>query len=91
MEEASKDEVSKIGDHVVLKEFEDVFQEVPGLPPKRDIDFSVKFIPGAAPISKAPYKMSTSELKELQIHLEELLKNGTYAHVCHLGVPWLYS
>jgi hypothetical protein len=36
VEEASKDEVSKIGDHAVLKEFEDVFQEVPGLP-RREI------------------------------------------------------
>jgi hypothetical protein len=85
VEEASKDEVSKIGDHVVLKEFEDVFQEVPGLPPKRDIDFSVNLMPGAAPVSKAPYRMSTPELKELQLHLEELLRRGIY---CPSVSPW---
>ena len=67
VEEASKDEVSKIGDHAVLKEFEDMFQEVPGLPSKRDIDFSVNLMPGVAPMSKDPYKMSTPELKELQL------------------------
>jgi hypothetical protein len=39
VEEAYKDEVSNIGYHAVLKEFEDVFQEVPGLPSKIDIDF----------------------------------------------------
>ena len=39
VEEESKDEVSNIEDHAILKYFEDVFQEVPGLPPKRDIDF----------------------------------------------------
>jgi hypothetical protein len=39
VEEAYKYEVSKIEDHAVLKDFEDVFHEVPGLPPKRDIDF----------------------------------------------------
>jgi hypothetical protein len=39
VEEAYKDEVSKIEDHAVLKEFEDVFQKVLGLPPKRDIEF----------------------------------------------------
>jgi hypothetical protein len=58
VEEASKDEVSNIGDHAVLKEFEDVFQEVPELPLKRDIDFSVNLIPGAAPVSKVTYRMS---------------------------------
>jgi hypothetical protein len=76
MEEASRDEVSRIGDHEVLTEFKDVFQEVPGLPPKRDIDFSINLMPGAAPMSKDPYRMSTPELKELKLHLEELLKKG---------------
>jgi hypothetical protein len=65
MAEAPKDKVSSIEDHAVLKDFEDVFQEVPGLPPKRDIDFSIILMPGAAPLSKAPYRMSTPELKEL--------------------------
>jgi hypothetical protein len=51
----------------VLIDFKDVFQEVPRLPPKRDIDFSINLMPGAAPISKAPYRMSTPELKELQL------------------------
>jgi hypothetical protein len=76
VEEASKDEVSNIGDHAVLNEFEDVFQEVPGLPLKRDIDFSVNLMPGVTPVSKAPYRMSTPELKEIQLQLEELLKKG---------------
>jgi hypothetical protein len=67
VEEASRDEVSNIGDHAVLIEFEDVFQEVPRLPLKRDINFSINLMPGAAPVSKAPYRMSTPELKELQL------------------------
>jgi hypothetical protein len=62
VEETTKDKVSIIGDHVVLKEFEYVFQEVPGLPPKRDIDFSINLMTGAAPVSKYPYRMSTPEL-----------------------------
>jgi hypothetical protein len=73
VEEAYKDLVSNIEDHVVIKEFEDVFQEVPILLLKRDIDFSVNLMPRAAPVSKSPYKMSMSEMKELQLHLEELL------------------
>jgi hypothetical protein len=47
----------------VLNEFEDVFQEIPGLPPNREIDFSIDLMPGAAPVSKTPYKMSTPKLK----------------------------
>jgi hypothetical protein len=76
VEETPKDKVSNIEDHVVLKEFEDIFQEIPGLPPKRDIDFLVNLMPGAAQVSKAPYRMSTPKLKELQLHLEEILKKG---------------
>jgi hypothetical protein len=85
VKETTKDKVSCIGDHAVLKEFEDVFQEVPGLPLKRDIDFSINFMPGAAPVSKSPYRMSTPELKELQLQLEEILKKG-YIHPSES--PW---
>jgi hypothetical protein len=80
-----KDKVSSIEDHEALKEFEYVFQEVLGLPVKRDIDFSVNLMPGAAPVSKAPYRMSAAELKELQLQLEEHLKKG-YIHPSML--PW---
>jgi hypothetical protein len=91
VEEASIDAVSKLEDHEVLKEFKDVFQEVPGLPPKRDIDFSINLMLGAAPVSKAPYRMSTPELKELQLQLEELLKKG-YIHpsMSPWGAPVLF-
>jgi hypothetical protein len=85
VEETPNDNVSSIGDHVVLKEFEDVFQEVPGLPPKRDIDFSVNLMPGATPVSKDPYRMSTPELKELQLQLEEIMKKG---YICQSVSPW---
>jgi hypothetical protein len=67
VEEASSDVVLNMEDHEVLTEFKDIFQEVPRLPPKRDIDFSINFMPGVAPVSKAPYRMSTLELKELQL------------------------
>jgi hypothetical protein len=74
MEETPKEKVSNIEDYAVLKELEDVFKETPGLPPKRDIDLSINLMPRATPISKTPYRMSTPELKELQMQLEELLK-----------------
>jgi hypothetical protein len=78
MEETPKDKVPNLEDYAVLEEF-DVFKEVPGLPPKRDIDFSINLVPRAAPVSKTPYRMSTPGLKELQMQLEELLKKG-YIH-----------
>ena len=55
----AKDKSSDISDFPLLQEFADVFQEVPCLPPKRDIDFSIDFVPGAILISKTPYKMGT--------------------------------
>jgi predicted aspartyl protease len=79
MEETPKDKVPNLEDYAVPEDFEDMFKEVPGLPQKRDIDFSINLMPGAAPVSKTPYIMSTPELKELQMQLEELLKKG-YIH-----------
>jgi hypothetical protein len=76
MEETPKDKVPNLEDYAVLENFEDVFREVLGLPPKRDIDLSIKLMPRAAPVSKTPYRMSTPKLKELQMQLEELLKKG---------------
>jgi hypothetical protein len=49
MEEETKDKVESIEDHLVLRDFEDVFGEIPGFPPKRDIDFSIDLVPGVAP------------------------------------------
>jgi hypothetical protein len=51
----------------VLQEFEYVFQEILRFPPRREIDFLIDLVPGAAPVSKTPYRMSTPELKELQM------------------------
>ncbi|KAL2237726.1 UNVERIFIED_CONTAM: Transposon Ty3-G Gag-Pol polyprotein [Sesamum indicum] len=61
----------------VVREFPDVFpDELPGLPPHPEVDFEIDTIPGAAPISIAPYRMAPSELKELKKQLEELLDKG---------------
>jgi hypothetical protein len=85
MEETPKYKVSNIEYYAILKEFEYVFKEIPILPPKRDIDFSINLMLGAAPVSKTPYRMSTLELKELQMKLEELLKKG---YICPSVSPW---
>jgi len=46
----------------VWNEFLDVFEEISGLPPDRAVEFSIDIIPGATPISKAPYQMAPTEL-----------------------------
>jgi hypothetical protein len=48
--------------------------EVLGLPPRRDIDFSIELVPGAVPMSRTPYRMSTPELVELKVQLKEMLE-----------------
>ena len=74
--EATKNETPRLEDYQVLWEFRDVFPyDIPGLPPKRDIDFTIELVPGAAPMSKEPYRMSTSEMLELNMQLQELLEN----------------
>jgi hypothetical protein len=61
----------------VLSEFKDVFpDELPGLPPERELDFTIELKPGAEPISKTPYRMTALKLCELQMQLKELLDSG---------------
>eukprot|EP00253_Pinus_taeda_P028202 PITA_28202 len=76
----------------VIKEFADVFpEEIPGLPPKRDIDFTIELIPGAAPVSRTPYRMSIPELTELKMQLQELLDNNYIRpSVSPWGAPVLF-
>jgi hypothetical protein len=61
----------------MVREFLDVFpDDLPGMPPERDIEFKIELQPGTTPISKAPYKMSREELAELKIQLKDLLDKG---------------
>jgi len=61
----------------VVREFLDVFpDELPGLPPNREIEFGIDLIPGTQPISIPPYRIAPKELKELQKQLQELLDKG---------------
>jgi hypothetical protein len=61
----------------VLSEFKDVFpKELPGLPPERELGFTIELKPSADPISKTPYRMTALELCELQMQLKELLDLG---------------
>jgi hypothetical protein len=63
--------------HPMFWEFRDVFlEEVPRLPPKRDLDFSINLMPGAVPTSRVPYSTTTPYLVELKMQLKEMLDKG---------------
>jgi hypothetical protein len=52
----------------VVEEFMDVFpEELPGMPPEREVEFYIDIIPGTAPITKRPYHMAPTELAELKL------------------------
>ncbi|XP_075524472.1 uncharacterized protein LOC142556859 [Primulina tabacum] len=70
-----KEEVEmKLEDILIVREFPDVFpEELSGTVPDREIEFEINLVPGAAPISKAPYRMAPAELKELKEQLQELI------------------
>ena len=61
----------------MIKEFPDLFpEELLGLPPEREVDMSIEVLPRTTLISKAPYHMAPTELKELKTRLHELLDRG---------------
>ena len=72
-----RDSGSQLEDIPVVKEFSDVFPEdLPGIPPDREIDFQIELALGTEPISKAPYRMAPLELKEFKVHMEKLVSKG---------------
>src|SRR4051812_10834485 len=57
---------------LIVREYPDVFlEELPRMPPDRDVEFLIDLVPGSGPITKRPYKMSVDELKELKKQLGE--------------------
>ena len=75
----------------VVKEFPEVFpDEIPDVPPEREVEFSIDLVPGTKPVSMAPYRMSASELAELKKQLEDLLdKKFVRPSVSPWGAPVL--
>ncbi|KAJ0481093.1 putative nucleotidyltransferase, Ribonuclease H [Helianthus annuus] len=67
----------KIEDIPVVREYPEVFPEdLPGLPPQRQVEFRIDLVPGAAHVAKAPYRLAPSEMQELSTQLQELLDKG---------------
>ncbi|GJT79274.1 putative nucleotidyltransferase, ribonuclease H [Tanacetum coccineum] len=76
-EEKTKISERRIEDVPVVRDFPEVFPEdLPGLPPTRQVEFHIELIPGAAPVARAPYRLAPAEMKELAEQLKELSDKG---------------
>jgi hypothetical protein len=76
-----------VGDNIrVVRDFPDVFlEELPGMPPDREVEFVIDLLPGTAPISKRPYRMSVEAANGVTggwVHLSEFLTLGSTSSVC---------
>ncbi|KAI3754587.1 hypothetical protein L1987_54374 [Smallanthus sonchifolius] len=73
----SKEKTKELKDMPVVCDFPDVFlEELPGIPPEREVEFRIDLVPGAKPVVKATYRLAPSEMKELMSQLQELLDRG---------------
>ncbi|GKB65320.1 putative reverse transcriptase domain-containing protein [Tanacetum coccineum] len=72
-----KSEKKRLEDVPIVQDFPEVFPEdLPGLPPTRQVEFQIDLVPGAAPVARAPYRLAPSEMKELSEQLKELSDKG---------------
>ncbi|XP_058189294.1 uncharacterized protein LOC131306881 [Rhododendron vialii] len=78
---------------LVVCNFPDVFpEELPGLPPEREVEFTIELLPGTAPISVPPYHFAPAELRELKVQLLELENLGFIRPSTSLwGAPALFA
>ncbi|GJY92638.1 putative reverse transcriptase domain-containing protein, partial [Tanacetum coccineum] len=75
--EEDKSEGKRLKDVPIFQDFPKVFPEdLPGLPPARQVEFKINLIPGAAPVARPPYRLAPSEMKELSEQLQELSDKG---------------
>ncbi|GJS48715.1 putative reverse transcriptase domain-containing protein [Tanacetum coccineum] len=68
-----KSEGKRLEDVLIVRDFPKVFlEDLLGLPPTRQVEFQIDLMPGVAPVARAPYRLSPSEMKELSDQLQEL-------------------
>ncbi|GJW39858.1 reverse transcriptase domain-containing protein [Tanacetum coccineum] len=76
-EAKDKSEEKRLEDVPIVRDFPEVFPEdLPGIPPARQVEFQIDLVPGAAPVARAPYRLLPSEMKELAEQLQELSDKG---------------
>ncbi|GKC98580.1 putative reverse transcriptase domain-containing protein, partial [Tanacetum coccineum] len=72
-----KSEEKRLEDVSIVREFPEVFPEdLPGLPPTRQVEFQIDLVSGAAPLARASYRLAPAELQELSTQLQELSDRG---------------
>ncbi|GKA08541.1 putative nucleotidyltransferase, ribonuclease H [Tanacetum coccineum] len=72
-----KSDEKRLEDIPVVREFLEVFPEdLPSLPPIRQVEFQIDLIPGAEPVTRAPYRLAASEMQELSNQLQEFVDRG---------------
>ncbi|GJT68854.1 putative reverse transcriptase domain-containing protein [Tanacetum coccineum] len=72
-----KSEKKRLKGVPIVRDFPEVFPEdLPGLPPTRQVEFQIDLVPGVASIARAPYRLAPSERKELSEQLKELSDKG---------------
>ncbi|GKA20970.1 putative reverse transcriptase domain-containing protein [Tanacetum coccineum] len=72
-----KSEEKRLEDVPIIQEFSKVFPEdLPGLPPARQVEFQIDLVPGAAPVARAPYRLAPAKMQELSTQLQELSNRG---------------
>ncbi|XP_074351427.1 uncharacterized protein LOC141690535 [Apium graveolens] len=87
----TKKEAPKLEEVSVVNKFPKVFpNELLGLPPDHEIEFSIDLVTEAEPVSKAPYRMAPVEMKELANQLQELLDKGVIRASYLPGVHWYH-
>nr|GEW01224.1 hypothetical protein [Tanacetum cinerariifolium] len=68
-----KSEGKRLKDVSIVREF---LEDLPGLPPARQVEFQIDLVLGAAPIARAPYQLSPAEIQELSTQLQQLSDRG---------------
>nr|GEX25788.1 hypothetical protein [Tanacetum cinerariifolium] len=72
-----KSKGKRLEDVPVVQEFPKVLPEdLPGIPPTRQVEFRIDLVPGAAPVARVPYRLAPSEMKELVDQVQELTDKG---------------
>nr|GFB58858.1 putative reverse transcriptase domain-containing protein [Tanacetum cinerariifolium] len=72
-----KSKEKQLEDVPIVRDFFEVFlEDLPGLPPTRQVEFQIDLIPGAASVAWAPYRLALFEMKELSDQLQELSDKG---------------
>ncbi|GJR82642.1 putative reverse transcriptase domain-containing protein [Tanacetum coccineum] len=67
----------RLEDVPIVRDFREVFpEELPSLPPTRQVEFQIDLMPGVTPVARAPYRLAPSEMKDLLEQLQELSDNG---------------